>query len=170
MPLIFRKGHSVCLGVPEVPGSPVSWLLKFLFCCGGSVVGCGLNCFWHCSNPPSSPSSLYFCCLGWAASISPASESAAHLSEAAVAAAPRPDRLQHGTGTDRYSSGASGVGGSQQGPTWAVVAAEPSPRPSLRRGTSCSRLLITCRQGDRAESRISPRCCCCQGKPTAICI
>lgn len=69
-----------------------------------------------------------------------------------------------------------GVGGSQWGPAWAVAASEPSRLGALlgarAPGSSApptSGLLITCQQGELAETRLSPLCRC-QGKHTTICL
>lgn len=117
MLLIFKKGYSVCLRVPEVPGSrqlgqvcallPGSQLLTFpmRFCCGGSAVG--LPCAWWLLNPQSSSYSHWFRRLRRAAPSLP------HIGICS--------RFDQGTGSSDTLPAQTGfstapAGGSQRGP------------------------------------------------------
>ena len=79
-----------------------------------------------------------------AASFFPTSESAPNLSEAGFGIRSQP-RQAAARGPD-LPAGVSGAGGSRGAPP-GRRRRHALPGPSLGRGTSCSRLLITCRRG-----------------------
>lgn len=138
-----KKGRSVCLRVPKVPGSP--WARPGVHtssrksaanfpdgvllrgqCCGA------VSCVFCLLNPQSSSYSHWFCRLRWAASSLPHIgicfwfDRGAGISSSSQ---PRQASTQH----QPVRLEGVGVGGSPCGPTWAVAAAEPSPGNTSRR-------------------------------------